>query len=145
MAHAESSRANPSALHRQHGRFERAESCIFEIQPGRRQNPSHGGRHQCCSPGPRTLGAHRKTPKPVKPPWLHESSEKTQATPDGVIGFLKDHNNGISHRGSGRSPTNDGTYQSLVFDIANHRIFVADGTTLPVSLSGAYREIAVDV
>ena len=35
--------------------------------------------------------------------------------------------------------------ESLVFDIAQHRLFVADGTTLPVSLSGTYREIAVDI
>ena len=76
---------------------------------------------------------------------MNSLAEKARATPEDVITLLKNHDNGISHRGSGSSPTNEGTYQSLVFDIMGRRIFVSDGRTLPVSLSGIYREISVDV
>lgn len=153
MAHAESiTRANPTqrCIANMVVSNSESESCIFEISPTAVKTLPMNGRHQCCAThfqDAELSSLHRKTPEASQSRlgFMNRLAEKTQATPDGVIDFLKDHANGISHRGSGRSPTNEGTYQSLVFDIARHRIFVADGTTLPVSLSGAYREIAVDI
>ena len=74
---------------------------------------------------------------------MRRLAAKTRATVADVIALMKNYENGISHKDSGRSPTNDGTYQSLVFDIDGRRILMADGTKLPVSLTGTYRELCV--
>jgi len=126
------------------------ESCIFEISPTSVKTLRGSAPYQCCVTHFRDeelSRLHRSTTTDSESRLLLMNSlaEKTKATPEDVITLLKNHDNGISHRGSGRSPTNGGTYQSLVFDIMGRRIFVADGQTLPVSLSGSYREISLDV
>ena len=75
---------------------------------------------------------------------MNALATKTRAIPEDVIAMLRNYDNGLSHLQSGHSPTNEGTYQSMVFDVTGGRIFVSDGTRLPVSLSGKYREIILD-
>ena len=67
---------------------------------------------------------------------MNALATRTRAIPEEVIAMLRNYDNGLSHLQSGHSPTNEGTYQSMVFDVTGGRIFVSDGTRLPVSLSG---------
>jgi hypothetical protein len=125
-------------------------ACIFEISPTTFKKLTGTAKYLCCATHfqdeafstlhPRSTAESERRLK-----LMNLLARKAKATPDDIIKLLKNYDNGLTHRNSGRSPTNKGTYQSLVFDIALHRIFVADGRTLPVSLSGAYREVVVDV
>jgi predicted choloylglycine hydrolase len=75
---------------------------------------------------------------------MNKLAATTRPVPDEVIAILKNTDNGITHDKSGYSPTNEGTYQSIVFDVSGRRVLVSDGTELPVSLTGVYREILLD-
>jgi hypothetical protein len=126
------------------------ESCVFEISPTLVRSFARNGSYQCCVTHfeDAELGLlHRKAPEASKSrlKLMNSIAAKARATVSDLIALLKNCDNGISHKDSGRSPTNAGTYQSLVFDILKRRIFVADGLSLPVSLSGTYREIPVGV
>ncbi len=74
---------------------------------------------------------------------MNQLAAKTRPVPDEVIAILKNVDNGIAHRKSGYSPTNEGTYQSIVFDVSGRRVIVSNGTRLPVSLTGDYREFVL--
>ena len=123
-------------------------SCVFEIAPiGVAAFPGTGG-HQCCVThfeADELAKLHRKEPEASRSrlQLMNRIAAKSRATVADLIALVKNYDNGISHKDSGRSPTNDGTYQSLVFDIAGGRIFMADGARLPVSLTGTYRQISI--
>jgi hypothetical protein len=125
-------------------------SCIFEISPTSFKKLHGTESYLCCVThfqDAEFSKLHRSSTATSESRLLlmNTLAKKAKATPEDIIALLRNYENGIIHRGSGRSPTNEGTYQSLVFDFLQRRIFVADGRTLPVSLSGAYREIVVDV
>ena len=125
-------------------------SCVFEISPTLVKTSHKSGPYQCCVThfqDEELSKLHRKTPEASQSRlrFMNFLAERKEATPKDLIAFLTNYDNGIGHKDSGRSPTNEGTYQSLVFDIMRHRIFIADGRTLPVSLWGVYREISVDI
>src|SRR5262245_18494494 len=125
-------------------------SCIFEISPTAVKRLCGSASYLCCVThfqDEEFSRLHRSatTASESRLLLMNRLAEKIRAIPEDLIVLLKNHDNGIRHRVSGRSPTNEGTYQSLVFDMMRRRIFVADGRTLPVSLSGVYREIVVDI
>ncbi|HYM19284.1 MAG TPA: C45 family peptidase [Micropepsaceae bacterium] len=126
------------------------ESCVFEISPTLVKIFPGTGSYQCCVThfeDAELSPLHRKAPEASRSrlKLMNSIAAKARARVNDLIALLKNCDNGISHKDSGRSPTNAGTYQSLVFDILKRRIFVADGPSLPVSLSGTYREIAVGI
>jgi GNAT superfamily N-acetyltransferase len=126
------------------------ECCIFEISPGAVKKLCRDTGYLCCVThfqDEELAKLHRKNTMASEDrlALMNSLAKKAKATPEDVIAILKNSDNGIRFRDSGRSPTNEGTYQSMVFDIAGQRIFVADGRTLPVSHSGIYREISVNV
>ena len=90
------------------------------------------------------LQRHETTTSEGRLSLMNALAAGTRAIPEEVIAMLKNYDNGLAHLRSGHSPTNEGTYQSMVFDVTGRRIFVSDGTQLPVSLSGKYREILID-
>jgi predicted choloylglycine hydrolase len=86
----------------------------------------------------------RKTPiSEARLRLLDLLAARTKPVPDEVIAILRNHDNGLVHRKSGHSPANEGTYQSIVFDVTGRRVFVSDGARLPVSLTGTFREIVL--
>ena len=90
------------------------------------------------------LHRHKSTISENRLALLNQLAAASRPVPEEVIAILKNCDNGVQHQKSGYSPTNEGTYQSIVFDIPRRRLFLSDGTRLPVSLTGVYREIALD-
>jgi hypothetical protein len=61
------------------------------------------------------------------------------------IEILKDHRNGMKYPDGRQSITNEGTYQSFIFDLTNKLIFMSNGDKQPVSLTGKYVKIKVNI
>jgi hypothetical protein len=124
-------------------------SCIYEITPEAVKLIPASGPSLCCATHFKDLELaqlqrHETTVSQGRLSLMNTLAAKTRAIPAEVIAMLRNYDNGLSHLTSGHSPTNEGTYQSMVFDVTGGRIFVSDGTQLPVSLSGNYREILLD-
>lgn len=123
-------------------------SCIYEITPASIKITRNSGTFLCCATHFKDselslLQRHKTTVSEKRLELMNELAAEARPTPDEVIAILRNYDNGLAHRKSGYSPTNEGTYQSIVFDVSGGRIFVSDGSQLPVSLTGAYREIAI--
>ena len=59
-----------------------------------------------------------------------------------AIDLLKDHRNGLQRNYTGYSVANIGTFQSFVFDLTKKEIWISNGNTLPVPLSGEFVKIS---
>lgn len=124
-------------------------SCVYEITPESIKTTRATGRFLCCATHFKDtelslLQRHKTNISERRLALMNQLAAETQARPDEVIAILRNYDNGLTHQKSGFSPTNEGTYQSIVFDVSGNRVFVSDGVKLPVSLSGVYREIALD-
>ncbi|HWY63484.1 MAG TPA: C45 family peptidase [Rhizomicrobium sp.] len=124
-------------------------SCIYEITPEAVKRIPASGPSQCCATHFKDLELarlqrHKTTVSEGRLSLMTALAAKTRAIPAEVIAMLRNYDNGLAHLKSGSSPTNEGTYQSMVFDVTGGRVFVSDGTQLPVSLTGKYREIVLD-
>ena len=64
---------------------------------------------------------------------MNALAKRTRADPDEIIALLRNYDNGLGHLRSGSSPTNEGTYQSIVFDVSGRRLFVSDGTSFRIA------------
>ena len=123
-------------------------SCIYEITPASIKTTHTTGSYLCCAThfkdGELSLLLRDKpTISESRLALMNQLAAKTRPVPDEVIAILKNVDNGIAHRKSGYSPTNEGTYQSIVFDVSGRRVIVSNGTRLPVSLTGDYREFVL--
>jgi acyl-CoA:6-aminopenicillanic acid acyl transferase len=121
-------------------------SRIFEISPAAVKATAGSPVSQCCVThfqDEELAKLHRRFPAEShrRLALMNRIATRTKPHPFAIIRLLRNCDNGTSHRNSGCSPTNDGTYQSLVLDLTNRKMFISDGTRLPVSLSGAYREV----
>jgi hypothetical protein len=121
-------------------------SCIYEITPESVKVVDGNGPTLCCATHFNDaelvlLQRHETTVSEGRLSLMNALAAKTRAVPEDVIAMLRNYDNGLAHLKSGSSPTNEGTYQSMVFDVTGRRIFVSDGAQLPVSLTGKYREI----
>ena len=124
-------------------------SRVYEITPESVKVLDANSAYLCCATHftdteLALLQRHETTTSESRLSLMNTLAAKTRAVPEEVIAMLKNYDNGLAHLKSGHSPTNEGTYQSMVFDVTGRRIFVSDGTELPVSLSGKYREIRID-
>jgi hypothetical protein len=72
------------------------------------------------------------------------TKKKKNISSSELINILKDHSNGLNHKTSGKSLTNNGTYQSFVFDLTNNLIFISNGNKKPASLTGEYLKFNVN-
>ena len=125
-------------------------SCVFEICPSAIRKISQVGSFLCCATHFRSQELamlHRKetSASEKRLSLMNALAKKTAPAPAAVVTFLRNCENGISFRNTGTSPTNEGTFQSLIFDLKHRRIFCADGDRLPVSHSGNYQEISIGV
>ena len=123
-------------------------SCVYEITPEMVKEIPGDGNTMCCATHfsdleLSSLQRYETTVSQERLSLMNLLAAEIRAIPEEVIAMLQNCDNGIAHSQSGHSPTNEGTYQSMVFDIVGRRIFVSDGTQLPVSLTGQYREIAL--
>jgi predicted choloylglycine hydrolase len=124
-------------------------SCIYEITPEAVKRIAASGPSLCCATHFKDLELarlqrHETTVSEGRLSLMNALAAKTRAIPGEVIAMLRNYDNGLAHQKSGSSPSNEGTYQSMVFDVTGGRIFVSDGTRLPVSLTGKYREFVLD-
>jgi predicted choloylglycine hydrolase len=124
-------------------------SAIYEITPASIKTTRSDGPFLCCATHFKDLELSRlqrdkTTVSESRLELMNKLAAETQPVPDQVIAILKNTDNGIEHRKSGYSPTNEGTYQSIVFDVSGRRVLVSNGTSLPVSLTGDYREFVLD-
>jgi predicted choloylglycine hydrolase len=124
-------------------------SRVYEITPGSIKIIDTEDRFLCCATHftdteLTNLQRYKTTVSEGRLALMNSLAATTQAVPSEVIAMLRNFDNGLAHTKSGSSPTNEGTYQSMVFDITGRRIFISDGTTLPVSLSGNYQEILLE-
>jgi predicted choloylglycine hydrolase len=123
------------------------ESHVYEISPGHIHVIRTNAHYLCCTTHFQHEDLHR----------LHRSSTEgsqqrlqlmnrlardSVGTVEDAIVMLQSTENGTGHDGSGFSPTNDGTYQSFVIDLTDRTIYISDGKTLPVSLTGTYRALS---
>jgi predicted choloylglycine hydrolase len=60
---------------------------------------------------------------------------------DNLIEILKDHRSGLKYPEGKKSITNEGTFQSFIFDLTNNVIIISNGDKRPVSLTGEYVKI----
>lgn len=152
MAHAESViRANPVQRCISDLVTSDAEgtSCIYEITPASIKATRADRPFLCCATHFEDkelslLQRHETTISQRRLALMNQLAAAAQPEPDKVIAILRNSDNGLAHKKSGCSPTNEGTYQSIVFDVSGGRIFVSNGARLPVSLTGAYEEFALD-
>ena len=72
---------------------------------------------------------------------MNTLARESTGTIENAIAIMQNVENGTSHNGSGFSPTNEGTYQSFVIDLTHRALYISNGKTLPVSLSGKYRAV----
>jgi Acyl-coenzyme A:6-aminopenicillanic acid acyl-transferase len=152
MAHAESViRANPIQRCISNLVTSSAEgtSCVYEITPTSVKTTCASGPFLCCAthfedPELSSLHRNEKTASERRLSLMNALAADTRAVPEEVIAMMRNYDNGLEYTKSGYSPTNNGTCQSMVFDVIGRRVFVSDGTRLPVSLSGRYREIIID-
>lgn len=124
------------------------QSCVFEITPELVKEIPANGNTLCCATHFEdlelsSLKRYETTVSQQRLSLMNTLVAGLRAIPECLIEMLRNYDNGLSHRQSGSSPTNEGTYQSMVFDITGRRVFVSDGTELPVSLTGNYREIVL--
>lgn len=124
-------------------------SCVLEIAPlAVARLPQIGSFLSCVTHfRDKVLSAlHRKAPIASKTrlSLINRLAKQAIPLPASVISILQNCENGIGFKGTGTSPTNEGTFQSFVIDLLRNRLFYSDGQTLPVSLSGSYREIRFD-
>lgn len=151
MAHAESViRANPvqRCISNLVTSSTEGTSRIYEITPASIRTTHAKGPYLCCATHFKDselslLQRDKATISESRLALMNQLAAKTRPIPDEVIAILKNSDNGIAHRKSGYSPTNEGTYQSIVFDVSGRRVIVSNGTRLPVSLSGDYREFVL--
>ena len=123
-------------------------SCVFEITPESIKTIRSNGPSLCCAThfedaDLSLLQRYKATVSEMRLSLMNRLAATTRAIPEAVIAMLRNSDNGLAHLKSGSSPTNEGTYQSMVFDVTGGRVFVSDGKTLPVSLTGSYREIVI--
>ena len=124
-------------------------SCVYEITPASIKATPANGRFLCCATHFEDkelslLQRHETTVSQNRLALLNRLAAAARAVPGDVIAILRNCGNGLAHKTSGHSPTNEGTYQSMVFDVSGRRVLVSNGTRLPVSLSGDYQEFALD-
>ncbi|HVO01447.1 MAG TPA: C45 family peptidase [Candidatus Cybelea sp.] len=124
-------------------------SRVYEITPQSIKVANDNGTFLCCAThfndDELSLLSRKKTTiSEQRLALMNRLAENSKPVPEHVIAILKNTDNGLGHKNSGQSPTNDGTYQSLVFDVSGGRILISDGTKLPVSLTGRYREIVIN-
>jgi predicted choloylglycine hydrolase len=124
-------------------------SRVYEITPESIKVIDTEGPFLCCATHFQdleltNLQRYKTTVSEARLALMNALAMATRAVPDQVIAMLKNYDNGLEHMKSGSSPTNEGTYQSMVFDVTRQRIFISDGTELPVSLTGKYREILLE-
>lgn len=76
-----------------------------------------------------------------------EALIREQPRPDvtALQAMLRDSRHGLRHRLSGRSLSNEGTFQSFVVDVARGRVWVSNGVRRPVSTSGVPVALQVGV
>jgi hypothetical protein len=123
-------------------------SRVYEITPESVKVVEADGPALCCAThfkDAELAGLHRNktTVSEGRLSLMNGLAAKTRAVPEELIAMLRNYDNGLAHMTSGSSPTNEGTYQSIVFDVTGRRLFVSDGAQLPVSLTGKYREIVL--
>ena len=123
-------------------------SRIYEITPESIRTTDATGPYLCCATHFKDhelslLHRDKTTISQGRLTLMNQLAAKTLPEPDAVIAILKNVDNGIAHRKSGYSPTNEGTYQSIVFDVSGRRVIVSNGTRIPVSLTGEYREFVL--
>jgi predicted choloylglycine hydrolase len=124
-------------------------SCVYEITPASIKAIRANGRFLCCATHFKDrefslLQRHKTTISENRLALMERLAAAARPVAQDVIAILRDCGNGLAHKTSGCSPTNEGTYQSIVFDVSGRRVLVSNGTRLPVSLTGTYEEFAVD-
>jgi hypothetical protein len=123
-------------------------SRVYEITPEAIKVTHAKGPVLCCATHFKDadlvgLHRHKTTVSEGRLSLMNTLAAKIRAVPEDLIAMLRNYDNGLAHQTSGSSPTNEGTYQSMVFDVTGRRIFVSDGARLPVSLTGKYREVVL--
>ena len=68
-----------------------------------------------------------------------------EVTYQDMIKILQDHSNGIEFYRGAKSLSNNGTYQSFVFDLTHNFIWISNGDKAPVSLTGEFVKFKVNV
>jgi len=124
-------------------------SRIYEITPESIKTTDPDGTYLCCATHFKDyelslLQRNKSTISENRLALMNKLAAATRPVPQEIFAILGNHDNGLTHEKSGYSPANEGTYQSIVFDVTGRQLFVSDGVELPVSLSGAYREYVLD-
>jgi len=133
-------------------------SITCEIHPNK-INFIHNNSHNCCTIHFRSKEMHKlhhNYPKETVRMRLHASefrleymnklisSYKEMKYTD-MIRVLQDTSNGTSVHHGAKSLTNDGTYESFVFDITHNILWVSNGDKAPASLTGEFVKFKVNV
>ncbi len=63
---------------------------------------------------------------------------------DEVITVLKNTQHGTKRDTTGHSVANEGTFQSFIFDVTNHNVYISNGNKVPVPLYGNFVKIKID-
>lgn len=125
------------------------ESLVCEINP-EQVNVISGEGARCCATHFASAAMCKLHDGPIDASQARLASmqdlaaENPQPNAPALIAMLQDHRNGMAHKTSGRSLTNDGTYQSFLFDLTHRRILVSNGLRRPVSLTGEFVEVEVN-
>lgn len=124
-------------------------SIIFEINPSRI--------NLICSNGPLCCTTHFESKEmkklhngPINASKIRLKSMRNligkydHVSYKDFIGILQNHANGLKYKESGKSLTNEGTYQSFILDLTNDAVLISNGDVKPVSLNGKYIKLNVN-
>lgn len=131
-------------------------SVVFEIHPSKAYQINKEG-NTCCTTHFISEEMHKLHTHPaesskirlnassirIKSMYELISKYKTMSYKN-LIKILKNHSNGLTFKHGAQSLTNDGTYQSFIFDLTNKIILISNGDTPPVSLTGEYVKFVVN-
>ncbi len=121
---------------------------VFEIKP-MSYNVIHNPdtNYLCCTTYFQSEGEEGSKTKKRSVARLRRMNELMQdresMTIDDGIKFLQDSHDDMKYIHSGKSITNDGTFQSFIFDVGERVIYISNSRTLPVSLNGEYVKITI--
>ncbi|MBU4369648.1 C45 family peptidase [Patescibacteria group bacterium] len=124
-------------------------SIIFEINPSKINLIESNG-PLCCTTHFESKEMQKFHNGPIKSSQIRLKSmnclvdKYNQITYKDLINILKDYSNGLENKGTGKSLTNEGTYQSFVFDLTNNIILISNGNKKPVSLTGEYVKLKLN-
>ena len=67
--------------------------------------------------------------------------DKKDISIDEAITVLKNTQHGTKRDTTGHSVANEGTFQSFIFDVTNHNVYISNGNKVPVPLYGNFVKI----